>query len=238
MAGLLPVCLLLMVLGSGCAQQPGDQTSDFQRLIDKMKISLHTGLDVLTNLKDENRDAGELPDLSEGNVSEQCRRDIFKFWQDLRRGKTYALLMLDSFGKPPSGILTGNYNWLGRYSECNKITGEEHNITFNGKYYIATLTSGQMTPGITLKLGVCAPSSCSTDDVIQQLKSSTVLGDFVKQGVVHVTARFVSTQPIKAGTVAAICICGSLFTLILLGTMYDVMIDRPKKAAINGGKVC
>ncbi|XP_078598033.1 nose resistant to fluoxetine protein 6-like [Branchiostoma floridae x Branchiostoma japonicum] len=235
MKSLFRTCLLLVVLGFGYATKSA--SSDPRKLTTKLaRAALQSGLEVLSNLTDGNLDDTELPPMSRRNISEHCRKDIFKYWQDLRNGKTYALIMLDSFGKPPSGILSGNYNWLGRYAECNKIIGEQHNITFNGEYYLATLTSVQTTPGITLKFGVCVPSSCSKDDVIQQLEGSTALEGFVRQGAVQVTARSVSTRPVNAGTMASISICATLGTLLVLGTVYDFMIDRPRKTIISSKK--
>lgn len=40
------------------------------------------------------------------------------------------LIVIDSFGKPTSGILQGSMYWLGEYSECLNITEK----SFQGKY--------------------------------------------------------------------------------------------------------
>ncbi len=42
--------------------------------------------------------------------------------------------MIDSFGKPASGILEGGLLWLGEYNECVNITVKE--IDFQGKYCV------------------------------------------------------------------------------------------------------
>ncbi len=40
--------------------------------------------------------------------------------------------MIDSYGKPTSGILQGSVLWLGEYNECVNITVND--IEFQGKY--------------------------------------------------------------------------------------------------------
>ena len=40
--------------------------------------------------------------------------------------------MVDSFGKPTSGILQGSVLWLGEYNECINIT--VNTLDFQGKY--------------------------------------------------------------------------------------------------------
>ena len=46
--------------------------------------------------------------------------------------------MIDSFGKPESGILNGNFKWVGDYNECIGIRASNPNYTtignFRGKY--------------------------------------------------------------------------------------------------------
>ena len=54
-----------------------------------------------------------------------------------------AFPVFDSFGKPESGLLSGNYKWQGSYPECTKIHQEYNNSngkqTFNGRYCVARL---------------------------------------------------------------------------------------------------
>lgn len=52
--------------------------------------------------------------------------------------------MLDSYSKPESGILEGNFKWLGDYSECIQLKAPlEPNSTagnFQGKYCTLALS--------------------------------------------------------------------------------------------------
>ncbi|GBM42507.1 hypothetical protein AVEN_189201-1, partial [Araneus ventricosus] len=64
---------------------------------------------------------------------------------------------LDSYGKPETGILTGNIKWLGQYDECVDIQAPSKDNTgvegFRGKY---------CTLQVPLKLGPVVSCCCMT----------------------------------------------------------------------------
>ncbi|KAI8518268.1 hypothetical protein Bbelb_042850 [Branchiostoma belcheri] len=196
-----------------------------------------------------------IPAQPTGNISQQCQGDVAQYEADLKLGKMYALHMLDAGGKPGSGILDGNLFWSGRYSQCVNITGKDLNITFDGKFYLATLvpvakipqseqlTQGGGLPGMpgsltpTLTLGVCVPSSCTQHDVIQRLDGSIYWRFLVQQGILQVTSAYSQeSPPIQNVTIAAICICSVLFLLLTMGTIYDVNIHQPRLMAVRRKK--
>ncbi len=48
--------------------------------------------------------------------------------------------MFDNIGKPPSGVLNGNINWLGSYKACRAIeVSLNDKPAFHGKYCRTTL---------------------------------------------------------------------------------------------------
>ena len=71
--------------------------------------------------------------------------------------------MLDATGKIPDGIMEGNFNALGSYSECIELEGVIGNHTFSGKY--GAVNQFSVVP--KLLYGVCLPSTCSDDDFYQ-----------------------------------------------------------------------
>ncbi|XP_078581951.1 nose resistant to fluoxetine protein 6-like [Branchiostoma floridae x Branchiostoma japonicum] len=181
-----------------------------------------------------------IPAQPTGNISQQCQRDVAQYNADLSQGKMYALQMLDAGGKPPSGILGGNLVWAGSYSQCVNITTKGYNITFDGKFYMATLVPvvGGGIAGVTkLTIGVCVPSSCNQHDVNQTLDGSIYWRFFVQQGILQVTSAYSQEYlPIQNVTIAAICICSVLLLLIAMGTIYDVIIHQPRLMAIKRQK--
>ena len=78
--------------------------------------------------------------------------------------------MLDATGKIPDGLMEGNFNALGSYSECIEIEaviegagkdGEDH--IFSGKF--GGVNQFSVFPNFLY--GVCLPSTCSDDDFYQ-----------------------------------------------------------------------
>ncbi|XP_066294089.1 nose resistant to fluoxetine protein 6-like [Branchiostoma lanceolatum] len=189
-----------------------------------------------------------VPAQPTGNVSPQCRDDVQQYMQDLLQGKFYALNILDAGGKPPSGILEGNFNWLGSYSQCINVTKKGFGSTFDAKYYIATLAPVAKPPqlsagaspalgGLTLRLGVCVPNSCTTSDVIQRLDNSLYFRLLVEGGTLQVTSASSPTSPpLHNKTIAAICVCSVILMFVLMGTAYDVIIHQPRLGAIKSSK--
>ncbi|CAH1248349.1 Hypp8112 [Branchiostoma lanceolatum] len=228
---LFGMCLLLVALRVGCARNVWDhQVQGFHLLVERVKAALQKeALEVLSNIDLKWHEVI----WSNVNMSQQCQEDVLKFREDLVHGKKYALHMLDASGKPPSGILTGNLKWPGSYSQCVEVTKERHDITFNGKYFMASLVLSEQTnqTNINLKLGLCVPSSCTENDVILQIENNLFFWSMVKWRVVKVTAFLPEVAPIGPGTITAIVICAALCILQLIGTLYDVMIERPRKAA-------
>ncbi|KAI8505979.1 hypothetical protein Bbelb_163320 [Branchiostoma belcheri] len=168
-----------------------------------MKAALQReALDILTNLDLKWHEVI----WTNANMSRRCEDDMLKYREDLFHREKYALHMLDACGKPPSGILTGNLNWLGSYSQCVKVTTEEYNITFNGKYFLAQLVLTEQTnqTKISLKVGLCVPDSCTEHDVILQLENSPLFGYMRNWRVLNITAYIPEVAPINPGTVSAI----------------------------------
>lgn len=48
--------------------------------------------------------------------------------------------MFDNIGKPPTGILKGNINWVGSYKSCKAIEVSKENSSFHGKYCRTSLS--------------------------------------------------------------------------------------------------
>ncbi|XP_035660415.1 nose resistant to fluoxetine protein 6-like [Branchiostoma floridae] len=228
---LIGICLLLVAFRAVNARNVwSQQIENFYHLVGKIEAALQReALEILSSL-----DLKWHEEIwTNANMSRQCEEDMLKFRKDLFHRENYALHMLDACGKPPSGILTGNLNWPGSYSQCVKVTKEENNITFDGKYFMANLvlTESNNQTNIPMKLGLCVPSSCTENDVILQIENNLFVWSMVNWRVLKVTAYLPEVAPINPWTVAAILICAAICILQLVGTTYDVMVVRHRKAA-------
>ncbi|XP_066295640.1 nose resistant to fluoxetine protein 6-like [Branchiostoma lanceolatum] len=193
-----------------------------------------------------------IPAQPTGNISQQCQKDVAQYEADLFQDKIYALKMLDAGGKPQSGILGGSLVWAGSYSQCVNITRKGFNITFDGKFYMATLvpvaraqqseqltrSGGGITNETSIQIGICVPSSCSQHDVIQRLDGSIYWRFLVQQGMLQVMSAYSQeSPPIQNVTIAAICICSVLLLLLAIGTIYDVIIHQHRLMANESQKL-
>lgn len=80
--------------------------------------------------------------------------------------------MLDSLGKPPSGILEGAIDWPGEYVECMNSTNPAVNWT--AKYCSISsddksLAQGPNNPRIFFTYGLCSPVVCTREDIASAL---------------------------------------------------------------------
>ncbi|XP_066304436.1 O-acyltransferase like protein-like [Branchiostoma lanceolatum] len=162
-------------------------------------------VDTILNSSTVNRTDISIPTQPTGNISQQCQTDVAQYEEDLLQGKMYALRMLDAGGKPPSGILNGNLIWAGSSSQCLNVTRKGFNITFDGKFYVATLVpGGGGVANVSLRIGICVPSSCSQHDVIQRLDGSIYWRVLLQPGIVQVTSAYShESPPIQNITIAA-----------------------------------
>ncbi|KFM82164.1 Nose resistant to fluoxetine protein 6, partial [Stegodyphus mimosarum] len=148
------------------------KTSDANHAFSNFTLSYLSFLDDLySNLK-----------TNHGNVSENCRTESERLLDLVSTGDSSALKVLDSTGKPSSGLLEGGVYFIGFYSECvNAVVKVSDDSSFSGKYCLLNLkfpetnnqkdvipeaswivfTQSQKPPTI----GVCVPSSCSENDL-------------------------------------------------------------------------
>ncbi|XP_071955988.1 nose resistant to fluoxetine protein 6-like [Antedon mediterranea] len=167
------------------------------------------------------RNVTEIPTTMTTKHLSKCRKDLRTFQLDLLKEEHYALMMIDSYGKLPPGLLQGDIQyWFGLYDEClnqsRKIDNEQDN--FKAEYCIAGLYSG------TTKLpsiGICVPDSCSDSDLME------ILGSKKPNSTLFVS--YVNCNQVPEYSAAAIIclIFLSFFGLMIIsGTIYDIWQRR------------
>ncbi|XP_030840418.1 uncharacterized protein LOC115923580 [Strongylocentrotus purpuratus] len=105
------------------------------------------------------------------NVSDVCLQDLLKLFS----GDPNLIQVLDSFGKPTPGTLVGNTAWLGHFDECMNITEFRYCLVDMGLNITISVNN---TLALPISWGVCAPVSCSEDDVQNGL--DILLGKYMK----------------------------------------------------------
>jgi len=76
---------------------------------------------------------------------------------------THSPLVLSYWGKPSHGILEGHRSYLGYYGECINLKDTEFFQTDYHVHAIQMNISTLPTP-IAIRLGVCFPSACSSQE--------------------------------------------------------------------------
>ncbi|KAH8396111.1 hypothetical protein KR222_003465, partial [Zaprionus bogoriensis] len=163
----------------------------------------------------------------------KCLAEISQLSVALRSGSLWALRMIDSWGRPPAGMLYGNLKDLGNYDECLRIdqllptTGQR----LRGKYCFAKLISG--SPGtlsaVGVKTAVCFPASCTGQHIdtllrqlLQQLLSVEI--DVETQLVDESSCQTAEHEAWDGLTIFTVVLIAVLAAVVLLCTLYDYFL--------------
>ncbi|KAH8278497.1 hypothetical protein KR018_004097 [Drosophila ironensis] len=170
-----------------------------------------------------------------GRASEEdmlCLRDLTMFVMGVTAGDLWALRMIDSWGKYPSGILTGNLYDLGNFDECLNIKTD---LT-RGKYCFLSITPSQMlgianplAAAYKLSIATCLPSSCQAAHMNIFLK--TILGMDTSVpipgiGIADSTCQTIENEPWDGLTKATIVILSVMASAVALFTLIDYFLRR------------
>ncbi|XP_039272534.2 nose resistant to fluoxetine protein 6-like [Styela clava] len=129
-------------------------------------------------------------------------------------GIPYARQIDDSSGREESGLLRGNFYWLGNYYECFGATNGKDITT---KMCTAIFAVGPNTT-IGLQLGVCFPDIC-TEKEIDVLLQTLVDPNMT---TIHITTRCPKPVVFDALNITTIVIFSLLGAFVLFGTIYEV----------------
>ncbi|CAF0871536.1 unnamed protein product [Brachionus calyciflorus] len=172
-------------------------------------------------------------DNDQSDVSQDCIIQLEQFYHGLRNKRQWAIRVIDSFGKVPSGIMNGNTVWLGEFSECRNISAYQGNWT--GKYVLIakpllSYDPQNALPTGDLKLGICVPNKCTQHDIYEIInfaismvpeKVISSLPFNLKFNETYVGIRDDKVLSNKA--IITLSILGSIVVLVLLCTLYDLI---------------
>jgi hypothetical protein len=69
------------------------------------------------------------------NVSQECNAKLDLLLTALDEHQKWSIQVIDSFGKPSSGILHGTFRWLGEFNQCKRVRLD----SFTAKYCVAKI---------------------------------------------------------------------------------------------------
>ncbi|XP_058971592.2 nose resistant to fluoxetine protein 6-like [Pocillopora verrucosa] len=168
--------------------------------------------------------------LASAGVSEECFDAVTKL-----NASTLAYY-LDAIGKPPSGMLLGNFAMIGSYSECTKTIVEAHYCTAFLSISQLNVTEEPVIPlglhQLSFPWGLCVPKSCDEQDVVhalqyifQQIDSPKFT---LKPYAVDEKEQYAycnKKSEYTTGVIITLAVCGFILFLCLLGTIVDCILS-------------
>lgn len=164
--------------------------------------------------------AKQLREAMPTNISDTCAQQSLYTLRST--GSQFALQMLDSIGKPSAGFLEGNLYWMGDFDECvNANTGPDAPVVFSGQYCKLSLPFALTGQSLTLQVGACVPSGCSSSDA--KALFNTVLLLLGHSNFTQLTADcHPVVRPLDSKARSAIILLSVLAGLVIVGTLCDI----------------
>ncbi|XP_037037934.1 nose resistant to fluoxetine protein 6-like [Bradysia coprophila] len=162
-----------------------------------------------------------------------CDSQLSYFDSAFERRESWALNMLDTWGRTPSGLLHGNTQSPGHYTECvefrhNDIQGQHCMLTVTAAVNSSNVRRDWTNPesnirdyNLTPIIGICLPASCSVNKIIDY--SNKFL---IEDGLEGVSAicRTNDAVPFQTIDYFAIIIFSLLFAALVASTIYEVVL--------------
>lgn len=189
-------------------------------------------------------------------AEEVCLNQFKYFVDNVKRSETWALrgwysinlekivkfsdfylLVLDSWGKMPTGIYSGNNLDLGHYDQCY-TTEHDSKSTIIGYieplYCQIRVQDASVTRNSSFAMAVCVPKSCSPTFMLRIMTEFLNNIDY-KAVAVHKPLRCYDTQKEKFGVIQwiTITLIIILIGLMITGTVYDLFYLRKNKEEVQ-----
>ncbi|GFY57918.1 nose resistant to fluoxetine protein 6 [Trichonephila inaurata madagascariensis] len=204
---LINICCVVRVFSQIAVYTNTHQSYDFVKLVQNSVQQIATSKSLKVFSEDDRTSLKEINNFLRNSInvilgdflsqtdSSKCARDLFYVFENLKSGE-WAIKMLDSYGKPESGVLNGNIKWLGEYKECLDIPVKLKNVS------------------LPLNMGVCLPDSCNPSGPIFGLSQDINVTNYLPSYNEDVDSLFngttltcQSTSPRKLTTGAIVVIC-------------------------------
>lgn len=214
-----------------------------------------------------------LLEIGDVGIDIRCAQSLLKIVFGLRKLEKWAFQLLDSIGRPPSGILDVTMSDYGDYDQCLEVVsltrsgdedfrGQHCNIQVEHPHIPALtkqaiarlpqllkedseersaampsevykdvlLTYTRLQTSIAVRVGICVPSTCSKEDVFKMLNPAVAN---LKLGVSVAECETKSIVTLTEEQLVAICMFGLLGTVLLLGTLLEIVLSVVKRPTIS-----
>ncbi|XP_028982413.1 nose resistant to fluoxetine protein 6-like, partial [Diachasma alloeum] len=169
-----------------------------------------------------NRDSGS--DL-------KCNRQFAIFRSGVQKLELWALKMIDSSSKIPTGILEGNLKDLGVYDECVTIEVEKENESIRGRHcmYSCSVNGLETNMSLSLTFSICIPDGCNAGDLARMIHQSINLTsnyDYIDVTVNSVTCSAVEPEPWDEGGIIILSVLSVYLAFLICCTICDLLFTE------------
>ncbi|CAL1261955.1 unnamed protein product [Larinioides sclopetarius] len=172
--------------------------------------------------------------LSEASSS-KCVEDFKYVQKSLDSRSDWSMKMLDSYGKPGSGILEGNLIWPGQYDECISVQAPSKENTslrgFQGEYCTFQVPFELEPVSQPIIIGVCLPDSCKLNRTNFNLNDSSLdAGKILESAFSNVTLICKATsRKLTSGAIFVMCLLSVFALMAAIGSFITVLEYYMKK---------
>lgn len=171
------------------------------------------------------------------NISKKCHDELLNFSPTSKLPSTNSLNLLDSFAKPPTGLLQGNFKWLGDWDECKSLNQTKY-VRIVIPVPILLKVISFIGVSLAPDIAVCLPTACSnrndTLHLIDHLIS--LIQPDLPLNITEVlnTSTFIvyteeSSPPIEIYRIICFCIIILFILLVIIATITQMVIFYFKK---------
>ncbi|XP_043067645.1 nose resistant to fluoxetine protein 6-like [Drosophila bipectinata] len=158
-----------------------------------------------------------------------CINDLVLFSVSVSTGEYWALKMLDSWGKFPSGVLTGNSYDLGNFDEClnTELTG-----AIRGKYCFLKVVPDYLLgteTGMEINIATCLPSSCRASHINNFFRKILAFNNTYSISgidIIDSSCQTVEKEPWDKLTIALIVILAVMASIVAIFTLIDCFLRK------------
>ncbi|XP_055947834.1 nose resistant to fluoxetine protein 6-like [Argiope bruennichi] len=194
-----------------------EKAVEFNNISESLKLFSKEDLEIIHGIEKvlPNSIQPMLLNLLSHSASDKCNRDL-EYMQESYT-TPWGMKMLDSYGKPGSGILQGNVRWLGDYDECLDIRAPPKENTdvgnFRGKYCSLQIPLKLGALSLPVSMAVCLPDSCSPNGTVL-LRDANM--DGILSGFDQRIGPFLSDATLSCKATSKKWTAGAIITIFLL----------------------
>ncbi|XP_063709617.1 nose resistant to fluoxetine protein 6-like [Culicoides brevitarsis] len=154
----------------------------------------------------------------------KCLKDFKFFTKELHLGREWTEKMINSYGRLPQGIYSGNKIDYGYFDQCLKI---DTKIDIKPQYCLLPVKSLHQNQSMDFQIGICVPDSCSTTQVQQIMKSLLNEIGFTSDKKMD---ECVDTTPERFGMLekCTILVVFGIILIIFISTVYELVQNYRK----------